>query len=46
MTLLVVANANADELVRLPVIKDNSIVMVDGEWQLNAGSQGPNAYQG
>ena len=30
----------ADESIRLPVTKDNSIVMVDGEWDLNAGRQG------
>ncbi len=30
----------ADEPIRLPVTKDNSIVMVDGEWDLNAGQQG------
>ncbi len=28
------------ESIQLPVIKDNSIVMVDGEWELNAGKQG------
>lgn len=28
------------ESVRLPVTKDNSIVMVDGEWNQNAGQQG------
>lgn len=30
----------AEDPIRLPVIKDNSIVMVDGEWDLNAGQQG------
>lgn len=30
----------AEEPTRLPVAKDNSIVMVDGEWALNAGQQG------
>ena len=29
----------ADPL-RLPVIKDNSVIMVDGEWELNGGQQG------
>lgn len=28
------------ETLRLPVVKDNSIVMVDGEWSQNAGQQG------
>jgi hypothetical protein len=28
------------EQIKLPVTKDNSIVMVDGEWQENGGSQG------
>ena len=32
--------ALAEEPIRLPVTKDNSIVMVDGEWDLNAGQQG------
>lgn len=30
----------AIDLIQLPVIKDNSIVMVDGEWEQNAGQQG------
>ena len=30
----------AQEVIQLPVTKDNSIVMVDGEWDLNAGQQG------
>ena len=30
----------AEEAIQLPVTKDNSIVMVDGEWELNAGQQG------
>ena len=30
----------AVELIQLPATKDNSIVMVDGEWALNAGQQG------
>ncbi|MCA8988027.1 MAG: hypothetical protein KDA78_10320, partial [Planctomycetaceae bacterium] len=28
------------ETIRLPVVQDNSIVMVDGEWSENAGSSG------
>lgn len=34
------ADAFADDMVQLPAIKDNSIVMVDGEWDQNAGQQG------
>ena len=30
----------AKEAIQLPVTKDNSIVMVDGEWDVNAGQQG------
>ena len=30
----------AFESIQLPVIKDNSIVMVDGEWEQNVGQQG------
>ena len=30
----------AEDPIQLPVTKDNSIVMVDGEWDLNAGQQG------
>lgn len=30
----------AEEAIQLPVTKDNSIVMVEGEWDLNAGQQG------
>ena len=30
----------AGDSIQLPVTKDNSIVMVDGEWDLNAGQQG------
>lgn len=30
----------AAEPIRLPAIKDNSIVMVEGEWDTNAGQQG------
>ncbi|MDA1229445.1 MAG: hypothetical protein O2856_01600 [Planctomycetota bacterium] len=32
--------AMAEDPIQLPVTKDNSIVMVDGEWDLNAGGQG------
>lgn len=32
------AESNADEPIRLPAVKDNSIVLVDGEWNHNAGS--------
>ena len=40
-TLTFLATASmAEEPIRLPVTKDNSIVMVDGEWDLNAGQQG------
>lgn len=39
--LLCFCNAMAfGESVRLPVVQDNSIVMVDGEWSENAGSSG------
>ncbi len=34
------SDAFADDMVQLPAIKDNSIVMVDGEWDQNAGQQG------
>lgn len=33
-------NLVSAEIVQLPVTKDNSIVMVDGEWGVNAGTQG------
>lgn len=33
-------NLSAAETVRVAVTKDNSIVLVDGEWTLNAGDQG------
>jgi len=33
-------NASAAESIPLPVTKDNSIVLVDGEWNQNAGQQG------
>ncbi len=38
-TLLVASTIAADS-IQLPVTKDNSIVMVDGEWGTNAGQQG------
>jgi hypothetical protein len=38
--LLMAAAARADETVRLPATKDNSIVLVDKEWRDNAGGQG------
>ena len=37
---IVAVNASAAEMVRLPVTKDNSIDLVDGEWSENAGQQG------
>lgn len=38
--LLFAAEAIAKDPIRLPATKDNSIVMVDGEWELNAGQKG------
>lgn len=39
--LIVAMTATASEAsIRLPVVQDNSIVMVDGEWAVNAGSSG------
>ena len=38
-TALLAMSADAGSL-RLPVVKDNSVVMVDGEWKLNGGQQG------
>ncbi len=39
LLLLLLCHANAwGESLRLPVVQDNSIVMVDGEWSLNAGA--------
>lgn len=38
-TALMAAPAFAGSL-RLPAVKDNSVVMVDGEWELNGGQQG------
>ena len=40
LLLVISVNATGAEQTRLPVIKDNSIVMVDGEWTENAGEQG------
>jgi hypothetical protein len=40
MSSLFATDAVARDPMRLPVTKDNSIVMVDGEWDLNAGQQG------
>tara|TARA_R110002073_G_scaffold69905_3_gene173183 strand:- start:3029 stop:5833 length:2805 start_codon:yes stop_codon:yes gene_type:complete len=40
LTVAFATEANAGDSIRLPVIKDNSIVMVDGEWDQNAGQQG------
>ncbi len=37
---LLATAALAEDPIQLPVTKDNSIVMVDGEWDLNAGQQG------
>ncbi|MBE3096291.1 MAG: hypothetical protein IMZ44_04065 [Planctomycetes bacterium] len=37
--LLLAAAAHAEQTVRLPVTKDNSIVLVDKEWRDNAGGQ-------
>ena len=37
---LIAFSASAADSIQLPVTKDNSIVMVDGEWSENAGQQG------
>jgi hypothetical protein len=37
--LLAAATASAEETLRLPVVKDNSIVLYPGEWHLNAGGR-------
>lgn len=37
---IVAVEVSAAETVRLPVTKDNSIVLLDGEWNQNAGQQG------
>lgn len=39
LILFLIAAARA-ESVRLPVVQDNSIVIVDGEWSVNAGASG------
>ncbi|MEZ5944465.1 MAG: DNRLRE domain-containing protein [Planctomycetaceae bacterium] len=40
LVILVLSASAFAESVRLPVVQDNSIVMVDGEWSVNAGSSG------
>ncbi|QDT99977.1 fibronectin type III domain-containing protein [Gimesia aquarii] len=40
ISLLIITDAIAGDPIQLPVTKDNSIVMVDREWELNAGQQG------
>ncbi len=40
VAMLIAAGASPAETIRLPVTQDNSIVMVDGEWEENAGTQG------
>lgn len=40
VSLLIVTDTIAGDSIQLPVTKDNSIVMVDREWELNAGQQG------
>ena len=40
LLLLIASHAHASGFVQLPVTKDNSIVMVDGEWSDNAGQNG------
>ncbi|MCH9653288.1 MAG: fibronectin type III domain-containing protein [Planctomycetes bacterium] len=40
ISLLFERDVTAGDPIRLPVTKDNSIVMVKGEWELNAGQQG------
>jgi hypothetical protein len=37
---LFATDSMAEDPIQLPVTQDNSIVMVDGEWNLNAGQQG------
>ena len=37
---LIASGASAADSIQLPVSKDNSIVMVEGEWSENAGEQG------
>ena len=36
---ILVGHSQAAELLKLPAIKDNSIVLVDGEWSENAGQK-------
>lgn len=38
--ILLAPTSAAAETIILPVVKDNSIVLVDGEWSENAGEQG------
>ena len=38
--LLLIHSESRGDLVRCPVVRDNSIVMVDGEWSVNAGASG------
>lgn len=38
--LAVLQGQSAGETIRVPVIQDNSIVMVDGEWTVNGGQNG------
>lgn len=40
MVLMMLSASVHGESVRLPVVQDNSIVMVDGEWSANAGASG------
>lgn len=40
LSLFFATAATAEDPIQLPATKDNSIVMVDGEWDLNAGGQG------
>ncbi len=40
ISFLIEKSAVAGDSIPLPVTKDNSIVMVDKEWELNAGQQG------
>lgn len=40
LTIFVTAISALGETLRLPVMQDNSIVLVDGEWDVNAGQQG------
>ncbi|MFV0444516.1 MAG: hypothetical protein ACK5Q5_13180 [Planctomycetaceae bacterium] len=40
LLILLMSEAVRGESLRLPVVQDNSIVMVDGEWSANAGTSG------